>query len=63
MTNYSPLSSLNPPDSTEAVIRARLVECRVCLGQHDDEIHAATLSVHRWFRGEVTKSFEMPVLV
>jgi hypothetical protein len=30
-------------------------ECKVCLNAHDDEIHEATLSIHRWFRQEVTK--------
>ena len=34
-------------------------ECSVCLGEHDAEIHAATLSVRRWFRDEVTKSFRI----
>jgi len=34
-------------------------ECSVCLGEHDDEIHAATLSVRGWFRDEVTKSFRI----
>ena len=34
-------------------------ECRVCLGEHDEEIHAATLSVRSWFRDEVTKSFRI----
>jgi hypothetical protein len=33
-------------------------ECPTCMGPHDEEIHAATLSVRQWFRGEVTKSFE-----
>ncbi len=28
--------------------------CRICLGVHDEEIHAATLSVHAWFREQVT---------
>jgi len=32
-------------------------DCKVCLVQHDDEIHAATLSVREWFREEVTQSF------
>jgi hypothetical protein len=32
-------------------------ECPVCLGQHDEDIHMATVRIHRWFRGEVTKSF------
>jgi hypothetical protein len=34
-------------------------ECRVCLGEHDEEIHAATLSIKSWFREEVTKSFRI----
>jgi len=34
--------------------------CRVCLGQHDAKIHAATLSVHRWFRNEVMSRLEFP---
>ena len=35
--------------------RASAGECPVCLGQHEEEIHTATVRVHRWFRGEVTK--------
>jgi hypothetical protein len=31
--------------------------CKVCLVQHDDEIHAATLSVHVWFHEQVTQGF------
>jgi len=31
--------------------------CKVCLVQHDDEIHAATLSVHDWFHEQVTQGF------
>lgn len=30
-------------------------KCKVCLAQHDDEIHAATNRVHGWFRSQVTK--------
>ncbi len=33
------------------------VECRVCMGAHDAQIHAATKSIHLWFRGEVLKPF------
>ncbi len=33
-------------------------ECAVCLIEHDDELHEATLRVRRWFRYEVTLSFE-----
>jgi hypothetical protein len=39
--------------------RCRFKECRVCLGQHEEQIHDATLSVRQWFRGEVTKSFDV----
>jgi len=30
-------------------------ECKVCGVAHDDEIHEATLSVHDWFRRQVTQ--------
>lgn len=33
-------------------------DCRVCLGEHDEDIHAATVAVHAWFRGHVTRYFE-----
>jgi hypothetical protein len=33
-------------------------ECEICLGQHDEAIHSATVNVHAWFRGEVTKYFD-----
>ena len=32
-----------------------LKECRICLGEHNDEIHAATLSVRSWFHFQVTQ--------
>lgn len=32
-------------------------ECPVCLGQHDNEIHSATVNVLEWFRFEVTRYF------
>lgn len=35
-------------------------ECAICLGKHEEEIHAATIRVHRWFRSEVTKGFGRP---
>ena len=35
-------------------------ECKVCFAAHDDEIHEATLSVHRWFQQEVTKYLNSP---
>jgi hypothetical protein len=47
----------DPPEVLPAALHSRTAECRICLGPHDDEIHAATLSVRRWFRNEVTKGF------
>jgi len=28
--------------------------CKVCMVSHDEAIHAATLSIHGWFREQVT---------
>jgi hypothetical protein len=46
-------------DRATRTARGRVKECRVCLGQHEEQIHDATLSVRQWFRGEVTKSFDV----
>ena len=32
-------------------------DCRVCFAPHNDEIHEATVRVHRWFQQQVTKNF------
>jgi len=32
-------------------------ECSICLQEHDDQIHAATLSIHQWWREQVTRYF------
>ena len=62
MNDYLPILPFrNTSEAHNAAIHA--AECPVCLGQHDEEIHAATVAVHRWFRAEVTKSFEPPVLM
>ena len=37
--------------------RIRTADCRVCMGQHEQEIHEATTRIRRWFRSEVTKGF------
>jgi hypothetical protein len=29
--------------------------CKICLANHDEEIHAATSRIHGWFRAQVTK--------
>jgi hypothetical protein len=54
---------VDPLEVQPAVIRIRTAECRICLGDHDDEIHDATLSVRRWFRDEVTRGFGVPGLI
>ena len=44
----------------------RAGECDVCGLAHDPEIHEATLSVHKWFRDQVTQYMydeeELPVV-
>ena len=46
-------------DRADPPARCHFKECRVCLGEHEEQIHDATLSVRQWFRGEVTKSFDV----
>lgn len=40
-------------------------ECPVCLGEHDEEIHAATVRLRTWFRETVTQYLdaELPFAV
>jgi len=38
-------------------------ECVVCCVAHDDEIHEATLRIHRWFHWRVTRDFEDDAVV
>jgi len=33
-------------------------ECKVCLTDHDEELHQATLDLREWHRYQVTKYFE-----
>ena len=35
--------------------RDRQKECPACLGECDEEIHKATVSVRTWFREQVTR--------
>jgi hypothetical protein len=46
-------------DPETRTARYRFKECRICLGEHEEQVHDATLSVLQWFRGEVTKSFDV----
>ncbi len=43
-------------ETTKARIKAK--DCKVCMMEHDEEIHDATLSVRHWFAWQVTKHFE-----
>ena len=33
----------------------RAADCDVCGAGHDEEIHEATVTIHRWFREQVTQ--------
>jgi hypothetical protein len=44
-------------DWTPVLPACAAANCKVCLGPHDEEIHAATVSVRLWFRSQVTKYF------
>jgi len=36
--------------------------CKTCLVEHDEEIHAATVSIHEWLRSRVRRiDIEPPV--
>ena len=37
-------------------------ECAVCYAAHDEEIHEATLRIHRWFGNQVTHRFDDDVV-
>lgn len=32
--------------------------CKICLVDHNEEMHEATLAIREWHRGQVTKNFE-----
>jgi hypothetical protein len=34
--------------------------CKTCLVEHDDEIHAVTISLHEWLRQRVVRDFREP---
>jgi hypothetical protein len=36
-------------------------ECPVCLGAHDDQIHAATVSLHAWWRKSLLSRLDEPL--
>lgn len=36
------------------------LDCPVCFGPHNDEIHNASISVRTWFRADVLRRMEQP---
>ena len=36
-------------------------ECRICLGEHEEDIHTATVNVREWFHFQVVKNLEEQV--
>ncbi len=57
-----PLHGLRPPSPGGNLRHMEPEICTVCLAEHDEEIHAATLSVHCWFHEQVTLGlFDEPV--
>jgi hypothetical protein len=51
-------AGLPPPAPGAIVATMKAKMCRICLMEHDDEIHAATVDVHLWFHQQVTLSFD-----
>ncbi len=41
----------------------RETDCKTCLMEHDDEIHAATVSLHEWLRETINRRLQEPVPV
>ncbi len=39
---------------------ARECFCKICLVEHDEAIHEATLSLHEWLRERIQRSLEEP---
>jgi hypothetical protein len=37
------------------------LECPVCFGLHNDDIHDASISIRNWFRADVLRRMERPV--
>jgi hypothetical protein len=50
--------ALSPIPNYEAV--EAVAECAVCFGEHDEDIHAATVSIHGWLRSEIERRTEPP---
>jgi len=62
---FAPVAGNYPYDVTKYPLEAvmsktvslkSIPECDVCCAPHDEGIHEATLSVHQWFRHQVTQN-------
>ena len=42
------------------IMDSSALECPVCFGIHNDEIHQASLSIRSWFREDVLRRMEQP---
>jgi hypothetical protein len=51
------LETIAPATDWTPVLTAHAANCKVCMGPHDEEIHAATVSIRLWFRSQVTRYF------
>ena len=41
-------------------LNERQLECLVCFGPHNDEIHDASVSIRSWFRADILRRMEQP---
>ena len=49
------------PQINESILMfERQLECPVCFGPHNDEIHDASLSIRSWFRADIMRRMERP---
>jgi hypothetical protein len=51
------LETIAPATEWATVLPVCAANCKVCMGPHDEEIHAATVSIRLWFRSQVTRYF------
>ena len=57
LRNYRSSSPTAEDSNVQRPRKKNRSECPVCYLTHDDEIHEATLRIHEWFFGQVTRNF------
>ena len=55
-----PLFRIVPEDCGPYAPAMRKKNCKVCLVEHDESIHEATLSLHEWLRERIRHVGEEP---